>query len=511
MRSARDAGFMEPVTPSIYQIHPSFPWFYGRRLHRQVAAQGVRRLEEEFVRVYTDTADYFMETLYENQDSGVTAVLAEEGNLTQALGLALEAKQWDSAQILVQPLAQVYRMQKRYPELRRLRRKLLETITPNSGGAPEAESGGSIELWLYLMGTEASEAPDLGEFEYGEELNRQLLDYLASQPGGGADPRVAAVNHQLGVIAQQRRRLDEAQEWFLKSLAIIEHGEDKAAAADDYHSLGQVKQHQRLHTEAQEWFKKSLDVHQRLQDEEEMVKDYRALGLTAQFRFEYDEAESWYQRAKDIVEEHRDEETAILIYHQLATVHHARYSFEDAETWYRQALHLSEQLGNQRQAAVEFHHLGLLAQNRELFYEDAENWYLLALEKFEALGDRRSAGDECRQLGVLLHEQQKLDEAERWYLRARDMFDESGDVQRTARTYGQLGMVSEDRGDLTGALEWVARTYSLAVGHDLPLLNQVKSHLGRLREKYGADRFAHWWQGFFGGDPPTDLDVDPAC
>ena len=64
---------------------------------------GIGQLEQEFVRVYADTADYFMESLYENQDAGATAVLAEEGNLTQALALALESKQWDSAQILVQP------------------------------------------------------------------------------------------------------------------------------------------------------------------------------------------------------------------------------------------------------------------------------------------------------------------------------------------------------------------------------------------------------------------------
>ena len=84
LRSARSAGFLEPVNPSVFQINSSFPWVYGRRLHRQLPPTSIRLLEMEFVRVYADTADYFMETLYENQDSGVTAVLAEEGNLTQA-------------------------------------------------------------------------------------------------------------------------------------------------------------------------------------------------------------------------------------------------------------------------------------------------------------------------------------------------------------------------------------------------------------------------------------------
>ena len=67
---------------------------------------------------------------------------------------------------------------------------------------------------------------------------------------------------------------------------------------------------------------------------------------------------------------------------------------------------------------------------------------------------------------------------------------------------------SESRGDLCGALEWVARTYSLAIEHDLPIISQVKPHLARLREKYGLDRFAEWWQEFIGGNPPIDLDAN---
>lgn len=508
LRSASDAGFLEPVTPSVYQIQPGLPWFYGRRLHRQVSAPAVRQLEQEFVRVYADTADYFMETLYENQESGATAVLAEEGNLTQALALALEGEQWDTAQLLVQPLAQVYRMQKRYPELRRLRHQLLEAVSPAGGAAGEADARGAVGLWLYLTGTEASEATDRRELDYAEELNRQLLDYLTTLPNGETDPRTAAAYHQQGLIALHRRHFGEAEERFRQSLAIIDSGDDQAAIADDYSSLGQIMQYQRRYTEAKDWFRKALEVHQRLQDEEEMVKDYRALGLAAQYRFEYEEAESWYQRARDIVEENRDEETAVLVFHELGTLCHARYQYDEAEAWYQQALTLSDRLGKEEQMAVEFHYLGLLAQSRQLFYEDAEAWYLMALEKYERIGNRQAAGDECRQLGVLFHEQKRLQEAEHWYHRARENFEEVHDVSRTARTYGQLAMVAEERGELGSALEWVARTYRLAADHDLPMMTQIKSHLARLQEKYGSEEFVRWWQGHTGGDPPVDLDVD---
>ena len=505
LRSARTSGFLEPITPSVYQIHPAMGWFYGRALYRQLPPARVSELEAEFVRVYADTADYFMETLYENQESGTNAILAEEGNLTQALGLALESQQWDNAQLLTQPLAQVYRMQKRYPELRRLRRQLLGVAGTT---AAEAAANGSIELWLYLLGTEASESIETNELSRADDLNRQLLGYFTAQPDADGDPRTAAVYHQMGEVALKRWQLDQAEEWYAKSLTIIEDGEDRASVADDYYGMGLVRQYQRRYTEARDWFSKSLDIHQRLEDVEEMVKDYRSLGLCAQFRFEYQEAESWYHRAREILEEARDEETSVLIYHALGTVAHAQYQFDDAENWYKQALTLSDRMGNEAQMAVEFHYLGLLEQGRQMFPEDAEHWYTLSLEKYEKLGDWRSAGDECRQLGVLFHEQEKLDEAESWYHRAREIFEEIQDVSRTARTYGQLGMAAEERSDIEAALSWAARTYQLAVQHNLPVIAQARVHLARLRDKRGAEAFTDWWRNFAGEDPPGDLDEE---
>ncbi len=505
LRSALADGFLEPVSPSVYQIHPALPRFLGAKLGQQASGATISRLESEFVRVYADTADYFMESLYENQDSGVTAVLAEEGNLHQALALALEAGQWDNAQLLLQPLAQVYRMQKRIPELRRLREQLLEAVGQT---AATAEANGSIDLWLYLLGTDVSESVDSGYLARAEGFNRQLMDYLSAQPQADTDPRLAAVYHQFGMMALLRRQLDEAAGWLQRSLSIIEDSDDRAAVADDYFALGQVRQRQRYYTEAREWYSKALEIHQRLPDAEEMVKDYRALGLVTQLKFEHKEAESWYHRARELAEEHRDEETAALIYHELGTVCHAQYEFDQAKSWYQQALSLSDRQGNLGQLATELHFLGLLEQDRGVVYEEAEEWYLAALERRDEMGDRLGAGDECRQLGVLFHEQQQYRNAENWYHQAREIFEELGEAQRLARTYGQLGMVAEEQGNLASSLEWVARTYLLVAEYGLPMQVQVKAHLGRLRDKYGLQEFDHWWVNFTGEAAPTDLDVD---
>ena len=506
LRTAQASGFLEPITPSVFQIHPSLPWFLGRSLYRQFPQSAIQELEHEVVRVYADTADYFMETLYENQDAGTTAILAEEGNLTQALALSLEAGQWENAQLLVQPLAQVYRMQKRYPELRRLRRQLLETTGVT---AEEAEESGGIQLWLYLMGTEASECIETKEFDRADVLNQQLLEYLANKEDGDTDPRTAAVFHQMGEVAQNRWQLEEAHDLYTQSLAIIEGGEDQEPIADDYYGLGMVCQYRRRYTEAKEWFSKALDIHQRVDDAEEMVKDYRSLGLCSQYKFEYDEAASWYQRAREVLEENRDEENAVLVYHSLGTVCHAQYQYDEAENWYQQALSVSDRMGNHSQMGIEFHHLGLVEQAREMFVGDAEHWYMMAIQQWQEIGDRRSEGDEYRQLGVLFHEQKDLDKAEEWYGQARDIFEEIQDLNRICRTYGQLGMVAEERDDILGALLWAGRTYQLAESNNLQVLVQVKAHLARLKEKHGDDNFAAWWREFADEDPPTDLDVNP--
>ena len=506
LRNARNSGFLEPITPSVYQIHPSLPWYLGRSLYRQLPQTEVQQLEQEVVRVYADTADYFMETLYENQDAGTTAILAEEGNITQALALSLEAKQWENAQLLVQPLAQVFRMQKRYPELRRLRRQLLEATGVT---AEEAETSGGIELWMYLLGTEASECIETREFERADGLNQQLLEYLSAQDDGESDPRTAAVYHQMGQVAQNRWQLEEAQDLYTRSLAIIEGGEDEETVADDYYGLGMICQYRRRYTEAKEWFSKALDIHQRINDGEEMVKDYRSLGLCSQYKFEYDEAVSWYQRAREILEEARDEENAVLVYHSLGTVCHAQYQFDEAENWYQQALQISDRMGNHNQMGIEFHHLGLVEQARDMFVDDAEHWFMMALDKWQAVGDRRSEGDESRQLGVLFHQQKDLEKAEEWYGRARDIFEELQDLNRICRTYGQLGMIAEEREDVPGALLWAGRTYQLANTNNLQVLDQAKAHLARLKDKHGEDNFAAWWREFANEDPPTDLDVDP--
>ena len=47
------------------------------------------------------------------------------------------------------------------------------------------------------------------------------MAYLTSQPGSDTDARTAAAYHQLGLVAHKRWRMEEAEEYFQKSLQIL--------------------------------------------------------------------------------------------------------------------------------------------------------------------------------------------------------------------------------------------------------------------------------------------------
>ena len=501
LRGSKESGVLASISPSVYLIPNSIPPLLGEKLYRTQSAEAISNLEQEFTRIYADTADHFLESLDENPDSGTTAILAEEENFYQALGLALEAKDWESSQILMQPVAQVYKMQKRFIELDLLREQVLNTIGLTYSSALD---NNSIELWEYIKGTTSSDLIEQNKISEGTEICHELLDYLENNQPDNQELKLATVYSQLGEIHLLTRELDASEEYFSKANDIYQtlEAEDNSAEISQY--LGRIRYFQGRYSDAKAEYNKALEIHQQFEDQEQMVVDYRFLGLLSQLQLKYEEAESWYKQAQSIVENYGDEETAMLVYHDLGTVFHAQYFFEEAQSWYRQALHLADRLGFQGQMAREFHYLGLLSQDRGELQDEAEEWLVAALDIKTQLGDYTGCGDECRQIALLYHEQEQFSTAEEWYRKAIDFFQMSSNVDKLARTYGQMGIIKQELGDIEGSLEWGARTYTLVNNSKLPILSQVINHLATIRKEIGEATFDQWWLNQFDEESPID-------
>ena len=499
LRGSKDSGILSSISPSVYLIPSAIPRLLGEKLYRTQSAETISQFEKEFTRIYADTADHFLESLDENPDSGTTAILAEEENFYQALGLALEDEDWESSQILMQPVAQVYKMQKRFIELDLLREQVLNT----SGiSYPEAASNNSVELWEYIKGTTSSDLIEQNKFTEAIEICHELLDYLENNEADNKDLKLATVYSQLGEIHILTRQLDTSEEYLNKANEIYQALEADDNSAEIAQNLGRIRYFQGRYSDAKSEYSKALETHQQIEDQEQMVVDYRFLGLLSQLQLNYDEAESWYKQAQSIVENYGDEETAMLVYHDLGTVFHAQYFFEEAQRWYNQALHLADRLGFQSQMARECHYLGLLSQDRGGLQDEAEEWLTASLNIKTQIGDNTGSGDECRQIGLLYHEQEQFTEAEQWYKKAIEFFQLSSNIDKLARTYGQIGIIKQELGDVEGSLEWGARTYALVNNNKLPMIDQVINHLMTIRKEIGESQFDQWWVNQFSEESP---------
>ena len=99
--------------------------------------------------------------------------------------------------------------------------------------------------------------------------------------------------HQLGMTAQNRGRLDEADDWYRKSLTIEEDLGDRPHMAISYHQLGMTAQRRGRLDEADDWYRKSLTIEEELGNRPGMASTYAQLGLLAENRAQAPLALEW--------------------------------------------------------------------------------------------------------------------------------------------------------------------------------------------------------------------------
>ena len=505
LREARHNAVLESVSPSVYLMSNDVAGFLRGQLESRVARSQIDGLERVFLRVYADMGDYFMENLASDEaESTVTGVLAEEANLLRALELARSGGDWDSAQLVFQPLAQVYKMQDRVLELRRLRRGLITEVGQDPS---EAEGKGAAGLWLYIQGTELTDTIARNELDDAEDMARRLLAYLESKGDPDYQAQVASVQHNLGMVEQGKGRLDEAEEWYRKALETNEARGNQAESADGYHQLGLIAQSRRRFDEAGEWHRKALEIREALEDLAEVAGECHQLGLVAEAELSLHEAAEWHHRSRTAHESAEDKHGEARACHRLGIVAQAGFDYEEASSWYQRALLIYEELGDESLGAEDYYQMGVLAVNR-YDYEEAEEWLRQALGIFRQQEREQAAANAYHHLGVAAHGRRRAREAEEHYQKALEIMVPNEAYVAAAVTWGQLGLLSEQMGNLPNAVWYVAHTYEIAASNNLPILANAKAHLSRLRSSMGEEAFLDQWDRVSDTDIAAELERD---
>jgi len=503
--AAAGAGLLTTLGGGIYQIHPALP-AYLAALWRTQEPAGYEAQRAAATRALLIAYAAFAGWLNEQIGSGDTGLVytiigLQQRTMGHMLGYALDGKYWAEAQAIAQPLNKYWEARGRYTEAGAWTDRVRLAVEDTNGIPPSLDHPAG-SLWLFFSGSEANRQRTSGHLDAAELTYRKILAMLQAQPHSPSrQNRLARTHHQLGWVAQDRGRLDEAEDWYTRSLAIQDDLGDRPLMAASYHHLGIVAEMRGRLDEAEDWHTRSLAIKDDLGDRPGMATSYHELGMVAQMRGQLGEAEDWYTRSLAIQDDLGDRPGMAGSYHQLGIVAQWRGRLDEAGDWYTRSLAIQDDLGDRPGMAGSYHQLGIVAQMRGRL-DEAEDWYTRSLAILEELGDRPRMAGSYHELGMVAQRRGRLDEAGDWYTRSLAITEELGDRRGMALTYSQCGLLAEERRDLALALEWTVRCVALFDDVPHPGAGTDLDQLARLTHQLGIDALEACWQQVTGGSLP---------
>lgn len=433
LNTVTELGLLRHVGEGYYSVHPAVPWLFHDLLS-EACADEREWLELAFSRAYHAAGRTLYQLFQTKAPRAMFLLRIEEDNLMHALRLARRHARWDDVEGILYGLSQSLTTQGRWVEWERLISDIEAEVT-DTEGEPLSGRGG---LWLALLGHLAGLAEHHGDLEAREAIVHHLTEYYASK----GDRRNHAVSlHQLGMIALQQGRLEEAERWYEQSLAIGEEIGNEPLQAASLHQLGEVAEQREQLEEAEGLYQRSLAISERIGDRRERAAAFHQLGIIAQKRERLEEAEQWYRKSLAVAENVGDASGQANTLHQLGRVAQEHRRFEEAERWFQLSLAIDERIGGDRDRASNLHSLGLVAQQRG-----------------------------------------QLDEAEWWYRQSLSIDERIADERGHAATLYQLGRVAEERGDVATAAQLYERAEALLVPQNDPhVLQMIRESLQRVR------------------------------
>jgi len=420
---ARSLVSADAQNPAFLRPQPAFGYFLANRLSDTALAETRAAIEAAFVDHMTGYADAIVRAIDSKQPdehkAGLFLAGVEYGNLHRGLMLALAQGR---------PILACYKALSVYIDAQQDHQRGLElgeTVRAALGRAPSAG------LTVQQLGERAAVIDSIAKrllllrrLNDAEAAYQQALA-LADHPELPATWR-ASILGQLGIVAQEQRRFDEAAGYYRQSLDIaLEHG-DRHGAASTYRQLGRLAEEQHRLDEAASYCQQALDIALEYGDRHGAALIYHQLGRLAQAQHRFAEAADYYRLSLDIELEYGDRHGAALIYHQLGRLAQAQYRFAEAVGYYRQALDIKLQYGDRHGAASTYHQLGSVAEEQRRF-DEAAGYYRQSLDIKLEYGDRHGAASTYGQLGNLMGRKGRHAESLDYYLSALPILAEAGD------------------------------------------------------------------------------------
>jgi tetratricopeptide (TPR) repeat protein len=485
-------GLLTRLDSGMYLIHPALPAYLAAlwrteepRDHGALRASAMQTL----LAAHADLGVWAREKMESGDAGHALAVIGlQRRTLGSLLAYALRHGRWEDALAIGQSLDDYWDARGLHEEADAWADRV-RLATEDAGGSAPALDSEAGALWLFFTGAQAGRLQRSRHFDDAEHRYQQILAMLQAQPAS-PEQQLAVAHNNLGLIALHRGRLDDAENWFSRSLAIRTELGHQPGMADGYRHLGIVAQDRGRLEDAENWYAKALTINEKSGNRPGMATSYHLLGSIARDRGRLEDAENWCAKALTIREELGDRPGTSDTQHLLGSIARDRGRLDDAENWYTEALTIEEASGDRPGMGATYHQLGLIAQDRGRL-DDAENWYAKALNINEPLGNRPRVAAAYHQFGNIAYLRGRLEDAEDWHTRSLTIKEELDDRPGMAGIYNSLGVIAQDRGQLEDAEDW--HTKSLAANEELgnrPGMARAFAMLGLAAQARGQPRRA---------------------
>ncbi|MGW3816611.1 tetratricopeptide repeat protein, partial [Streptomyces sp. NPDC005046] len=261
---AAGLGLLTPLGAGMYRIHPALPAYLTAHWHTR-APGAFREQHATAIHALLEAHAVFGIWLKQQLDSGnaqlaMALIHLQQRTLGSLLGHALDHSLWTHAQAIVQPMDDYWDARGLTEEARSWvdrARVVLET----ADGIPPGLNTPAGSLWMFLTGSQANRQMRAGQLDQAGRAYLAISNALQQQPITPQQrAHVATLYHQLGIVAQERGRLEEAEDWYRQSLTISEELNNRPSMAISYHQLGTVAQERGRLEEAEDWYRQSLRI-----------------------------------------------------------------------------------------------------------------------------------------------------------------------------------------------------------------------------------------------------------
>ena len=234
LEDAARVGLLTGIGAGMYRIHPALPGYLAADWHAEDPG-GYDQEREACEQALCTASAAFSHWLTGQIDSGnaalaYTMIGLQRRTLGAMLGHALDHHAWEDADSIVQALDAYWDARGLGEEAAAWADRILDRHRrPRPGTRPRQPAG--------RCGCTPPSSRPTGRRTPGSRTGphrayRRALAYLQDQPATEwTRGNIAVIYHQLGMTAQVRGRLDEAEDWYRQSLAIKEELGDRPGMA----------------------------------------------------------------------------------------------------------------------------------------------------------------------------------------------------------------------------------------------------------------------------------------